>query len=484
MRHARLYGSALSAILVLTAAGCDDDGSGDDGNGSETDAAIDGGENGRDAGTDARADTGGGGGDDGGQADGGPTACPPFSERAQVLVSDEIDQDATWTCDNYYVLTDKIFVVNDATVTVEAGTEVLGDNGGALIITREGRLVTEGTKEEPVVFTSSRNVGERLGGDWAGVVLLGSAPINVAGGTNHIEGLDPSDPRSEYGGDDADHDCGHLRYTRIEFAGEEISTGNELNGLTLGACGSDTLVEYVQVHKGLDDGIEAFGGTPKIRNVVLSSNDDESFDWDFGFSGTVQFLVALQHPNSDNGIEADNHPSEYDRSPRATPTLYNVTFIGATKTGWVARHGTWGTIRNAIFMNFDQAAVDVRDSESAAGAEMSPPELLVENSIFFNNGAGGTTHFPAETGASDNDDGFDEDAFFRAAARNNKFDEDPELGDADSLTDPDFVPASSSPAADGAATPPSGFDTSATYIGAFEPGGEDWTEGWTAYPED
>jgi hypothetical protein len=190
--------------------------------------------------------------------------------------------------------------------------------------------------------------------------------------------------------------------------------------------------------------------------------------------------VALQHPNSDNGIEADNHPSEYDRSPRSRPTLYNVTFIGATKTGWVARHGTWGTIRNAIFMGFDQAAVDVRDPEGVAGAEMSPPALVVENSIFFNNGPGGNTHFPADT----NDEDFDEDAFFRDAARNNKFDEDPELGNATSLTAPDFVPAAGSPAADGAATPPSGFDTGATYIGAFEPGGEDWTEGWTAYPED
>src|SRR5690606_21962541 len=140
----------------------------------------------------------------------------------------------------------------------------------------------------------------------------------------------------------------------------------------------------------------------------------------------------------------------------------------------------WGTIHNAIFTGAPYA-IDVRDAASAAGTETDPPSLNVANSIFFNNGEDGTTHFTAD----DNADGFNEEDFFGDDARENQFDVDPELGDITSLVSPNFVPASDSPAADGAATPPDDgfFDTSATYIGAFEPGGEDWTAGWTAYPE-
>ena len=35
-----------------------------------------------------------------------------------------------------------------------------------------------------------------------------------------------------------------------------------------------------------------------------------------------------------------------------------------------------------------------------------------------------------------------------------------------------------------ASVAPAGFDTTATYIGAFDPGGTDWTAMWTAYPAD
>jgi hypothetical protein len=120
--------------------------------------------------------------------------------------------------------------------------------------------------------------------------------------------------------------------------------------------------------------------------------------------------------------------------------------------------------------------------------------LTVEHSLFFSNG---TNHFkdessvdshPDKDGTTENpaneasDLGFDESAFFKDAARSNQFDVDPGLGTPDP-TAPNWVPPADSPAKSGGATPPSGFDKSAKYIGAFEPGGEDWTAGWTNYAE-
>jgi hypothetical protein len=111
--------------------------------------------------------------------------------------------------------------------------------------------------------------------------------------------------------------------------------------------------------------------------------------------------------------------------------------------------------------------------------------MVVESSLFFGNGSGDGVDQFADESVADDDNGFDEADFFMNTADNNQFDADPELGDATSVDAPDFVPAAGSPAADGAATPTGAFfDASAEYIGAFEPGGDDWTAGWTAYPLD
>jgi hypothetical protein len=106
---------------------------------------------------------------------------------------------------------------------------------------------------------------------------------------NNIEGLPPSDPNSVYGGTDDTHDCGTIRYARIEFAGYELATDKELNGLSVGACGSETTLSHIQVHRGSDDGIEFFGGAVSMDHVVLTGNSDDSLDWDLGWTGKVQF---------------------------------------------------------------------------------------------------------------------------------------------------------------------------------------------------
>jgi hypothetical protein len=505
---------ALALALASGPVGCGDDDStsdDDDDTSEETDEGDEGGSGGRGEAGDGEAGDGeagssgdgesGSGGDgesgEGGSGGSGEDDCPAIEDRDEELIEGEIDADATWSCDTVYILTDLAFVVGDSTLTIEKGTVVQGDAASALIVTRGSQLVTEGTADAPVVFTSSADEGTRLSGDWGGVVMLGAAPINVTGGENRIEGLDPTDDRGLYGGDDDAHDCGSLAYTRIEFAGFELSIDNELNGLTLGGCGADTSVSYVQVHRGFDDGIEIFGGGPTLDHIVLTGNQDDQFDTDFGNVGTVQFLVIQQDPDGVNssdpqGFEWDNNGDDNDATPRSAPTVYNATLVGANdsagiQNGIILRRGTWGVLRNLIVLGFPVSALDVRDAASVAGTEEDPPELMIENSLFFENGGDGMTHFPAEPtdGTADDDDAaFVEEDFFTDAARENVFDEDPELGDAYSLTAPDFVPAAGSPAADGAATPPSGFDTSATYMGAFEPGGDDWTEGWTAYPEE
>ena len=489
---------ALAVVMGPVGCGDDDDGGESGGGGSGkggSGGAGKGGKGGSGGETDGGAGEGGKGGSSAGSGGKGgssagsggstaPTDCPDIDDRETEEIDGELDADTTWSCDKLYILTDLVFVTGDSKLTVEAGTVVQGDPGSALIVTRGSQLVTEGKADAPVVFTSSNLEGEREGGDWGGVALLGAATINID--EARLEGLDPADAHGLYGGDEDDGSCGTLKYTRVEFGGFELSVDKELNGLTLAGCGSGTTASYVQVHRGSDDGIEVFGGAPKLDHIVLTGNKDDGFDCDLGNQVEIQFLVVQQDPTeSDQGFEWDNKDMMDDITPRSSPTVYNATLIGANdaagpQRGMLLRRGTAGMIYNTIVMGFPVGGIDINGAASAAQAMMSTPKLTVENSLFFENGMGGTKHF--SEGETDNDTGFVEADFFTAAARSNVVDKDPELGDPYNLTEPDFVPAAGSPAADGAKVPPSGFDA-ADYLGAFEPGADDWTEGWTAYPE-
>jgi hypothetical protein len=400
-------------------------------------------------------------------------------QDSNVDVPASINADTTWTADRTYTLTGITYVEDGATLTIEPGTLVLGGQRSALIVSQGSRLVADGTAAEPIVFTSANPVGRRASGDWGGVVLLGSAPVNIPGA--QIEGVDPAEGRTSYGGADAAHDCGSLSYVRIEFAGFEFSPDNELNGLTVGGCGTGTTLDYIQVHLGSDDGIEFFGGSADLAHAVVTGAQDDSIDWDLGWQGRGQFLMVQHRQDSDAGFEADNFVDGQDNLPRSQPTLYNLTLVGAggsRSPGMVLRRGTWGTVRNAIVMGFPAGAVDIRDEASALGALAAPPALSVDNSLFFDNGADGLSHFT-------DDDTFADLTFMSDAARNNVMDQDPLLAST-STTAPSFVPAEGSPAATGGATPANDgfFDASATYMGAFEPGAASWAEGWTAYPVD
>jgi hypothetical protein len=303
-----------------------------------------------------------------------------------------------------------------------------------------------------------------------------------------LEGIEALGERGAYGGTDDASSCGSLKYVRIEFSGFEFSTDNELQALTLAGCGSGTTIDYVQAHRSSDDGFEVFGGKVDIRHAVLSNNQDDSLDWDFGWTGRAQFIVVRHDESqSDSGFEADNGDPSTAATPRSEPNIYNVTLVGSagsTSPGVVLRRGTWGAIHNAIITGFPVSGVDIRDTFSVEGTEEAPPRLLVANSIFFHTGAGGTEYGDADgEGADDDDDGFDEAAYLADAQFANQLGVDPLLPDAANVTAPNLVPPANSPAATGGATPPAGLDTSATYIGAFQPGGPDWSAGWTSFPE-
>jgi hypothetical protein len=316
-------------------------------------------------------------------------------------ITGTVNEDLTLENDYTWKLSGGIFVADGSTLTVEEGTIIKSAADGTiafLAVQRGGKISANGTASNPIVFTSGE--ANPSSGDWGGIIVNGKAPINT-GATAEGEG-----GTGIYGGTNASDNSGVIRYVRVEYAGKILGTDNELNGFSFNGVGSGTTVEYVQAYNGSDDGFEFFGGTVNVRYAVSSGNEDDSFDWTHGWSGKGQFWVVNQFATGgDRGIEADNNGDDNTAAPYSNPTLSNITLIGlqdsdSDNTGMRLREGTKGKIYNAIVTNFPKNGIRVSDPITTAN--MTAGDLMVSNSVSFNNGTDWKDCAEFENDASNN----------------------------------------------------------------------------------
>ena len=330
-----------------------------------------------------------------------------------VDVTANITVDTRWTAGNTYYLKSQIYVKNNATLTIDPGVVVRGDAtavGAGLFITKGAKLIAEGTATSPIVFTSDKAVGARAKGDWGGVVLLGKGAYNINGGVNNIEGIAIS-ADTQFGGgltpDNADN-SGSMKYVRIEFAGYIYAANQEINGLTFGAVGSGTTIDYVQVSHSNDDSFEWFGGAVNCKHLVAFRGLDDDFDTDNGYSGKVQFCLAVRDPNiadapavsTSEGFESDNNATGDGATPFTTAVFSNCTMIGPSYRTTLPNGGTMPTgaykraarlrkntklsIHNSIFMDYLEGLhIDSSGSALNGAAELNAlnGELQFKNNI-------------------------------------------------------------------------------------------------------
>lgn len=416
----------------------------------------------------------------------------PFVDT--VTLSGAIAANRTLTKDTLYLLDGKVFVTKGATLTINAGTRIEGVkytsaiSSSALIVIRGAKISANGTSALPITFTSNQG-DDAEPGDWGGIVVLGKAKINKA--DTLIEGIDNSIAASlpalglsldslKYGGgganvgNDADN-SGIITYTVIKFAGASISANNELNGLTLGGVGNGTVLSYIESAYGRDDAFEFFGGAVNADHLVALAADDDSYDTDFGFRGTISYSLSILDPNkpsysSDpNGLEADNDGSGTNALPFSHPVYDHMTIIGlqdSTKAGILGKKILYGarlrratnyTITNSIFMGFVNGISIESDSSVAHianfhhnlvhGYRAPVLQSALSATVLTNNGP----------------------SFYTDIANANT---SIKLGTSTSTpwNLGSFIPASDSPAKDGG--------VSNTYRGAFQPSVTAWTAGW------
>lgn len=414
-------------------------------------------------------------------------------------LSGTLTSDVTLTFGNLYELNGAVFVGQDvgpdmnnpnpvasANLTIQAGVTIYGATPTSfLVINRGSQINALGTETAPIVFTSDddlngSNVTGFERGQWGGLILNGRAPINSC--------ADPTDPAScetsgeggtgNYGGNFAADDSGTLNFVRVEHAGFEITTDNELNGIAFQGVGNGTNVDFVQVHANDDDGIEFFGGTVDASHLVVTGVDDDAIDWVAGYTGTIQFALIVGDGSGDNGFEGDSNSSNNDVLPRSNPIISNWTAIGGPSEdlGMQIRVGTAGVFVNGVVTAWEDGCLDVDDAATISLIESAPADV-------------------ASDGVNDED--FQIDATFFSCTTSISDPDGVTLGDfGDGVNNGIFTGASSLVAGGGSSTSilngaaensvspvdPTTLDSSldaVTQIGAVGTPGDNWFEGWT-----
>jgi len=331
-------------------------------------------------------------------------------------VSGNLTVNTTFDADTVYTLNGIVTVSNNATLTIQPGTTIVGTNSvgnpGSLIITKGAKINAVGTSTNPIVFTSYTLVDNNPStnptpGDFGGVVLMGDAPTNRSTAVT-IEGVSGVSFDNTYGGPsstNATDNSGQMKYVRIEYAGYIIGVANELNALTCYAVGSGTKLSYIETYYGSDDGFEFFGGTVNASYLLAVGNDDDQFDFDHGYTGTINYGIVVNDPYAthsgssgspdSNGMEIDNNSdgSPWAATPKTRPNLNYFSVIGVTRAGLTnsssiglgygikLRKGTHFQMKNSIVTGYPRAL----QLEDFAGTDIATKSGNIRNiEVAFN----------------------------------------------------------------------------------------------------
>lgn len=259
-----------------------------------------------------------------------------------------------------YLLKGLIVVKSGGKLVIPAGTVIrcqsdlstTPKNYASIVVERGGQIEVNGTATNPVVMTSTQAVGARERGDWGGLILCGRSTHNIwAAGTDAVQiegfnGITFDATLAKIGGTVPNDNSGSISFLRLEFGGLAFEANREINGLTLGAVGSGTRINNVQVSFCNDDSFEWFGGTVNSRNLISWKTTDDDFDTDNGYGGVNQFGLAVRDSayfdlswnvtggSTSEGFESDNEAAGTANVASFTNAVFsNYTMVGPIPVG-------------------------------------------------------------------------------------------------------------------------------------------------------
>jgi hypothetical protein len=323
-----------------------------------------------------------------------------LGSQTNVLVNSNISENTTWTNNNVYELSGRIVVEAGVILTIEAGTIIkgqagTGNNSSVLIVSRNAKLNAIGSQTLPIIFTSiadeitteqvnngnfvSPNLGNDASGLWGGLIILGNAPISASSNEIQIEGIPTTDPNGLYGGNISNDNSGIIKYVSIRHGGTNIGNGNEINGLTLGGVGSETIIDNIEIIANQDDGIEFFGGTVNVSNLIVVNSSDDAIDTDQSWSGTLDNFIVICGAATDHSLEIDGAEGVMI----ASNNIKNGSIKGSSSAELADfRSCAVGTFENIFFFGFTDPTTDGRCDFSTSD-QCSIDNL--NNNLIFNN---------------------------------------------------------------------------------------------------
>ncbi|MEZ0542802.1 IPT/TIG domain-containing protein [Fibrella arboris] len=444
----------------------------------------------------------------------------PKPLKPVVELSGTLFRNRNLSKDTIYLLRGFVYVAANYTMTIQAGTVIKGgsadldptgqSNAGTLVVERLGKLIANGTATEPIIFTSNKPAGQRFPGDWGGVVLIGKSPTNRPGATLYFGGVRGN--AETY--NEPEDNSGSLQYVRIEYAGtgQRGTPNGKLAGLTLIGVGTGTVINHVQVTQSSGDAFGWFGGTVPAKYLVANRTTDDDWSTDWGYTGQVQFGVALRDatvadPSGSNGFESQNYdPGEnadgtpltrQNGLPQTAPVFANMSNFGTSTTptaisaanaltgyyqsGIYLRRNTGISLYNSLVYGYPEG-IRIEGTLAGIGTSLTSTAGIIDlrGNVFAN------TLSPVVGGAAITD--AVANTYLTTAARQNQIVSSGDIGalmlnSANfSTSAPNFLPQTGSTLLGGAVTGgklTGSFFTQTTYRGAF--GADNWIAGWTNF---
>lgn len=357
-------------------------------------------------------------------------------------------------------------------LTIEPGVRLFGSAGlDYIVVNRGSQIFAEGTATSPIIFTSRQSIEGTAGvdsiGQWGGLVIAGRAPTNIcpAGVTppniacneGQVEGTN-----ALYGGNSVSDNSGVLKFVRVQHSGFEVLPAKELNGITFAGVGTGTIVENVQVHNSSDDGIEMFGGNVNLKNIVLTGNDDDSYDTDNGFRGALQYLIVRQRDNG--GDRVFEMSCAGNAAYCSHPRVANATIISKSSKSNEVLELNSGTdldlVNSVIAVQAPSVAACIR--VVGTNTQTAAPAF---NSVFLACGTKAFSTSSSGIGATATK------ALFDAGKNNNSAGTSTLNGVINGANETAVVASDAKAIA--------AYFTNTTYVGAVKDAADSWYKGWT-----
>lgn len=306
-----------------------------------------------------------------------------YDEVNQILTGN-INVDTKLYKKNVYLLQGNVYVTNNATLTIEPGTVIMGDNESkaSLIITKGASIVANGLETDPIVFTSNKTV--RKAGDWGGIIILGDAPTNKFGNISSVN-FDTDALLSAYGGTNPAGNSGILRFVRIEFAGAKIKGGDNFNALLLAGVGNKTVFENVMASNSAGDSFEILGGEVNLSKMISFKSSSDDYKFNYGTQCRIENSLAIRASYLTNStgsrclnVLSYNKKEEVDFTKKHTfVTARNLTLVNNSEN--VKADIESGLIKEGVYIA-ENATIDFKKSVISG----FNPAILLDKAIYIN----------------------------------------------------------------------------------------------------